>query len=159
MSVRPNIHVILGTHRRYRNCSVGVARRLGLSRPLSRRQPCMSQLAYVAKMTGGKHNFIEMARLSNDERVRGLVRRWNSTSPSDQKYISLDSLCEACGIEPAELFGAVVAGCYESGLDTSPLVLASFNYLRVVEAIIRCGLRAEGDDKRERLLRRVGLLD
>jgi hypothetical protein len=101
---------------------------------------------------------MNLARLSRDEKVGGIVSRWDGLSRSDRRYISLEDLCDACAVEPAELVGAIAAGCYEGGLDVRPLVAASFNYLLAVGALIRGGLTPEGDDKRKRLLRRIGFL-
>jgi hypothetical protein len=141
------------------NGSEGAWRRLGLIRPPTRTGQFMSPLTYIARAVGGKSAFMDVARLSVDRRVRELVRRWDGLSRHDQRYISLDALCEACGIEPAELFGAAVASCHMNGLDAGPIVASSFNYLLAVEALIRGGLRVAGESKRERLLRQVGLLN
>jgi hypothetical protein len=145
--------------RKSRNCSAGVWRRLGLNKPPSKhRQSCLSPLSYVARCVGGKAKFMNLARLSADERVQRLVSVWDGASRSDRRYLNIEGLAEACGIEPAGLFGAVVAACYEKGFDTSHLVLASYNYLNMVEAIVKGGLKTDGGGKRERLLKWVGLI-
>lgn len=139
-----------------RNNSEGVWRRLGLSRPPKHRQG-FSSLGYVARCVGGKAEFMNLARLSTDERVRGLVVIWDGASRSDQRYLSLEDLCEACGVEPADLFGAVVAACYECGVDISSLLRACCGYLASIEATITGALREGGNHKRERIMKRMRL--
>src|SRR5215204_3639572 len=115
---------MVSSDRRFRGRSVGVWRRLGLPKPQrpEHSQSFLSPLAYVSRCLGGKDEFMRLARLSTDERVRGLVSRWDSLSRSDRRYISLEDLCEASGVEAADLYGAVVAASYARGLDFSPLL-------------------------------------
>lgn len=141
-----------------RNTLEGVFRRLGLPKPSPKHSRGFSPLNYVARCVGGKSQFMELARLSPDVRVRRLVSVWDRASRSDRRYLSVEGLAEACGVEQAELFGAVVTACYENGIDTSRLLGASYSYLLIVEALIKGGLRAKGHSKRKRLLRQIGLL-
>jgi hypothetical protein len=141
-----------------RNTSEGVWRRLGLQRPSKHTQSCLTPLSYVARCVGGKAEFMRLARLSSDPLIRGLVSRWDSLSRSDKRYVSLEDLCEAFGLDAAELFGAVVAACHANGFDTARLVWLCDAHLSVVEAIIKGGLKADGNGKRERLLRIINLL-
>jgi hypothetical protein len=143
--------------RKVSNRSAGVARRLGLQRVLTPRS-FTSQLGLAARRVGGKSHFMELARLSRDERIRGLVSRWNCLSRSDRRYISLEDLCEAYGVEPAELYGAVVAACYAAGRDTTPLLKACYAFQEVVRATVRGALKERGAREREKIFKRMGLL-
>src|ERR1700750_440743 len=98
-----------------RNGSSGAWRRLGLSKPRALKTPFLSPLSLAARKVGGKAEFINLARLSTDESVTALVRLWDRLSKSDQRYIALDNLCEACGIAAGQFYGAVVAAAYANG--------------------------------------------
>src|ERR671913_1250590 len=118
-----------GRKRDGRNTSEGVWKRLGLPRPTPKHRQGFSPLGYVARCVGGKEAFMNLARLSSEPLVKGIVSRRDSLSQSDRRYVSLEDLCEACGIEPATLFGAVVSAGYTEGYDISPLLCACFGYL------------------------------
>jgi len=148
-----------GGKRDGRNNSEGVWKRLGLLRPTPKhRLSFMSPLSYVARYVGGKAEFMNLARLSTDERIRRLVSAWDGASRSDRRYLSIEGLAEACDIDPADLFGAVAAACYENGLDFSPLLRACYGYLEAVEATVRGALREGGSRERERMMKRMRLV-
>ena len=140
------------------NRSLGVARRLGLNRSLTPR-PLTSPLALAARRIGGKSRFIELARLSTDEKVQTLVRRWGSISRSDRRYVSLDDLCEACDVAPEHLLRAVAEAAYVRDWEAGVLLVgAVFDYLRVLEAAARAARTEGGSRKRERLLVQAGII-
>lgn len=135
-----------------RNGSSGAWRRLGLSKPRTFKSPFLSPLGLAARKLGGKAEFLKLARLSTDESVMALVRLWDRLSKSDQRYISLDNLCEARGIAPEQFYGAVVAAAYANGLDVSVLVVATFDYLKILEGCIEGAFKAAGSKNREKLI-------
>jgi hypothetical protein len=101
---------------------------------------------------------MRLARLSPDERVQRLVSVWDGASRSDRRYLSVGSLAAACGVEAAELFGAVVAAGYAGGYDVSTLLRACYRYQEVVRATARGALRESGSRERARIISRIGLL-
>lgn len=144
-----------GRKRDGRNNSEGVWRRLGLPKPLAKhRHGGMSLFNYVVRRVGGKAEFLKLARLSTDESVVALVRLWDRLSKSDQRYVALDNLCEACGVAPEQFYGAVVAAAYANGLDVSVLVVATFDYLKILETCIEGAFKAAGSKNREKLITR-----
>jgi hypothetical protein len=148
----PDLLAIPGLRSRQRNCSIGAARRLGLDRPLGPKRPFTSPLGLAARRVGGKSKFIDLCRLSSDGRVQALVRRWDNLSSSDRRYISMDDLAEASGLQPEELFGAVVSAAFAAGLDVEPLLTACFGYLQLIARITQEGLKPRGAGARLRVL-------
>lgn len=138
-----------------RNSSAGAWKRLGLSKPRTLNNPFLSPLSLAARKTGGKAEFMKLARLSTDDDIVALVGRWNRLSNSDQRYVSLDALCEACGIAPEQFFGAVVAAAHANGLDVSGLFVVIFDYLKILEKCIAGALKQAGSKNREKLIARI----
>lgn len=134
-----------------RNTAEGVARRLGVAR-LTPRSTIMSLLSYAAARFGGKEKFMDLAGRSTDEGARRAASLWHGLSKSDRRYVVLDDLCAAAGIEPDELIGAVVAVGFREGFDVSPLLSAPAEQLRLLEAAFERAMREEGWPERKRLL-------
>jgi hypothetical protein len=67
----------------------------------------MSLLIYAVARFGGKEKFMEVASRSEDEGARKAASLWQGLSKSDRRYIGLNDLCAAAGIQPEELVGAV----------------------------------------------------
>lgn len=140
------------------NRSVGVARRLGLRRHLIPR-PLTSPLGLAARRIGGKDRFIELARHSTDEKVQAVIRRWDSLSRSDRRYISLDDLCEACEVAPEQLLGEVVTVTYVADWQAGVLLVSAvFDYLCIVGVAARAARQEGGSRKRERILVQAGII-
>jgi len=140
------------------NTSEGTARRLGLARPAVHRSPMFGTLAYVAsRLPGGKHTFMEYARLCESERIKVLVGHWDSLSDYDQRRASLEDLCEVCGVEPHELVGAVASAGYRWNADVSTLI-AAVAHPQVTQACVERALQADGFRDREMLFKASGIL-
>jgi hypothetical protein len=138
-----------------RNGSSGAWKRLGLSKPRTLKTPFLSPLSVAARKIGGKAEFMKLARLSTDKRIGALVSLWERLSKSDQRYVSLDNLCEACGIAPEKVFGAVIAAAHASGLDASGLFVAAFDHLKILENCIEGALKEAGSNDRKKLLAQI----
>jgi hypothetical protein len=116
-----------------------------------RKLPFQGTLAYAAsRLPGGKHAFMEYARLCTEERIKALVHRWESLSPSDQRRVSLEELCVACEVDPPELVGAVAAAAFRFNSDVSTLI-AAVAHPKVVEASIDRALQPDGIHDRKML--------
>jgi hypothetical protein len=100
---------------------------------------------------------MEFARLCEDERIRALVHRWDTVSHYDQRRISLEELCQACGIPAYEFLGAVASSAFRYCYDVSSLI-AAVAHPKVVEASIKRALRAEGVEDRRMQLVHSGFL-
>ncbi len=140
------------------NTSAGTARRVGLSRPALCKLPFQGTLAYAAsRIPGGKYTFLEYARMCEENRIKALVHRWDNLSDSDRRRVSLEELCEACGVQPCELVGAVAAAAFKFNADVSTLI-AAIAHPKVVEASIDRALEAEGIDDRRMLFAHAGFI-
>jgi len=140
------------------NTSEGTARRLGLVRPAVHRLPLFGSLAYAAsRLPGGKHTFMEYARLCATERIKALVSHWDSLSDYDQRRASLEDLCEVCGVEPHELVGAVASAAFRWSADVSTLI-AAVAHPKVMEACVNRAVQANGFRDREMFFKATGLL-
>jgi hypothetical protein len=140
-----------------KNCSArsDAARRLGLDAP-----PAINPLAVRAvQVIGSKQQFIEFARPSEDEGVRGLVQRWDRLSPSDRRAVSICDLCAAASVHFSKLLGEVTAQAFDSGMNVSGL-LAAVIQPQVVKAMVKSALRLgpPGVKDRQKLLAHSGFL-
>src|SRR5882762_10372454 len=78
-------------------------------------------------LPGGLENMIELARLSEDQKVQEVARRWNALPRKDRKNTSLDELCGAAGVTPSKFLGVVVATACELGMDVRGVMAAIAN--------------------------------
>lgn len=80
------------------------------------RMPDISLAPYVGpldffaqEVAGGKEQFIEGCRFSDNPRVQSIVRLWNSSSPDT----SLEDLCTQADIKPDELVGEATKALFK----------------------------------------------
>jgi hypothetical protein len=100
------------------NTSRGAARRAGVQKTTLPRRSFTRPLSYLAsQLPGGKAAFMQYARLGAEgsEKVAEMVRRWNSLSKSDRRYINLDELAQSVGLASDELVRAVARGSCQDG--------------------------------------------
>jgi len=115
-----------------------------------------SALAYVARfLPGGKAGLVELARLSDDERVQAVVADYDSLDKCRRQNTRLEVLCEGHGIAAREFLGAVVSAAFDYSTDLSRLI-AALAQPRVVTAAVRNAVRQPGFRDREMLLQSSG---
>ena len=138
-----------------RNCSTGVAKRLKLNRPLTSKSPFMSLLTYAAYRIGGKEIFMQLAQLSDDEKILKVVERWNRLSKSDKRYVSLDDLLFDSGVRDSEFLADVSGSAYFNGYYeiAMRLVFIQKEQMRVLRRNIKRAKRGDGYKEREKIFR------
>ena len=111
----------------------------------------------VVPVAGGRGHFVEIARLSENEKVRQLVALWDSLPKREQNRCQLERLCEAVGLDPATFLGDVAATAFARGIDTSKLIVAISQPL-AFEKIAKRALEPDGHRERKMFLEAVGVL-
>jgi hypothetical protein len=107
-------------------------------------------------LPGGLENAIDLARLSQDEKVQEVASRWKALPRKDQKNASLDQLCKASGIGASKFLGAVVETAHELGIEVRYVVKAIAN-LETVPAYMERVVKRGGFKDRARVLQSSGL--
>lgn len=144
---------------KHSNRSIGVARRLGLPEGLTSKPPFMTMLSYAAYKLGGKHRFMELAKLSNNDEVKRLVYIWNKLSKSDRRYVSLDDLCKAAGVDSNVLLLKAVSvdNLLECSISMRIIDLIMSQSV-IVQTNIKKALKPNGYKERVKVLKAMGLL-
>ncbi|HLN01083.1 MAG TPA: hypothetical protein VK335_17470 [Bryobacteraceae bacterium] len=107
-------------------------------------------------LPGGLENVIDLARLSENEKVQEVARRWYALPRKDRKHASLDELCKASGVSASKFLGVVVATAHELGMDVRGVVRAIVNAQTLPAHMERVAKRG-GFKDRQRILQSVGL--
>jgi hypothetical protein len=142
-----------------RNCSAGVAKRLKLNRPLSSKTPFMSLLTYAAYRIGGKEILMQLAQLSEKEKILKIAERWNRLSKSDRRYVSLDDLLFDSGVRDVEFLADVSNSAYFNGYYeiARRLFFIQKEQMGVFRRIMKQAEREEGYKEREKIFRFLSL--
>lgn len=111
----------------------------------------------IVPVAGGRSHFVEIARHSENEKVRQLVALWDSLPRREQNRCRFEQLCEAVGLDPATFLGDVAATAFARGIDTSKLIVAISQPL-VFETVAKRALEPEGHRERKMFLEAVGVL-
>jgi hypothetical protein len=107
-------------------------------------------------LPGGLDNVIDLARLSENEKVQEVARRWNALPRRDRKNSSLDELCKAAGVTHSKFLGVVVGTAYELGIDVGDVMGAIAN-VQTMPAHMDRVVKRGGFRDRERILQSAGL--
>ena len=111
----------------------------------------------IAQVAGGRSHFVEIARHSENEKVRQLVGLWDSMAKREQNRCQLERLCEAVGLDPATFLGDVAATAFARGIDVSKLLVAISQPI-VFQKIAKRALEPDGHRERKMFLEAVGVL-
>ncbi len=138
-----------------------IANRLNTSPHGKVRLPPMARnagLSYVAmRLDGGKDALMELARLSEDERMQKAVDAWDRLSASDQVAVRLEMICEAAELSPSEFVGEIARAAYRWNMDVSTLI-AMLAQPRIVEKMTELAEHPDGHHDRKMLLQSSGFL-
>jgi hypothetical protein len=107
-------------------------------------------------LPGGVENMIFLARLSEDEKVQEVARRWNAVPRKDRKNSSLDELCKAACVDPGKFLGVVAGTAYELGIDVRDVMTAIAN-LDTMPAHMDRVVKRGGFRDRQRIFQSSGI--
>ena len=107
-------------------------------------------------LPGGLENAIDLARLSQDEKVQEVSCRWKALPRKDRKNVSLDQLCKAAGVGTSKFLGVVVETAHELGIEVRDVVKAIAN-LETMPAYMERVAKRGGFKDRARVLQSSGL--
>lgn len=114
-------------------------------------------LDLFAQRIGGKQSFIDMARWSQSQPVKALVRRWDGLSREQQESTPLGELSERFGLDPQGLVNEAVAS-FSRAQSMIAQLQCSMALPRLMQASIEAALRPEGGRERELHFMMAGLL-
>jgi hypothetical protein len=135
-----------------------IARALKVKKAMLMKMPFKGNLSFaISKIPGGKHTFLEFARMSENAEVKNLVAKWDSLKIADKQKCSIDDLCNAMGMRPLDLLKEVTGIAYEYNTDLSNFI-AAVAQPRVVEAGIKKAMKPDGVDDRRMLHQHSGFI-
>ena len=111
----------------------------------------------LAKTLGGKAKLMNIARMSSDEHVRGVIAHWDAIHVSKQPKASLDETLDACGVEPSWFVGKVAEVAHAHGVETTKLMV-SLCSPAVVSKNIEVAMTDDGFKDRELFLKGAGFV-
>lgn len=115
-------------------------------------------IAYASRfLKGGKRALMELARISEREDVKGVVKHWDDLSERKRRDAKIEEICESLEVSPSDFLAEVVKAAFECNTDIGKLV-AAVEHPRVVQAAIRNALKPKGTKDREMLMQASGLL-
>jgi hypothetical protein len=138
------------------NRSLGVAKRLGLTR-LTPKGGFMTTLGYASYKIGGKSRFMELARLSDDVDVKKIIAIWDKLSKSDKRYVSLDDLCKAAGVNEHVLLSAIIPDNPLSYIAWNIIIESMLNRPNIVQTTINKALKPNGYKYRVKFMKGCAL--
>jgi hypothetical protein len=120
----------------------------------------MSLLTYAAYRIGGKEKFMELAKLSEDEKIQKIVEKWNKLSKSDHRYVNLDDLIEGTEVTSSYLLDEVGTAAYLNGYQEIGLEIITVfqEHIRIIEESMKRANTEEGFRDRRKLARHMGLI-
>lgn len=121
--------------------------------------PFENTLAFAFRNSGGKETAINAARLLQDQDIRfkKFVYAYDIATTRDKETITLESLCAAAGLTPADFLAEIVPALWRRSVDIGKIT-AAIAHPMVVEATIAQSMSPFGTQEKKMLLESIGFL-
>jgi hypothetical protein len=108
---------------------------------------------------GGKKSFMELARQAPniDPSLASVIEEWDRLTPTAQRGVNLNQLCEIKGIDPFHFLGVVA----EAGLkfsNNASVLIAALSLPKIVQCSIKRALTPEGVEDCKMLFQHAGFI-
>jgi hypothetical protein len=104
----------------------------------------------LRSLTGGKSNFMEMARLAPqiDPALAPVIEEWDRLKPKARNNLDLDDLCKLKDIDPSHFLGVVAEAAQKFHANAS-ILIAAVNMPAVVGKSVRVAMTDKGVQDRK----------
>lgn len=105
---------------------------------------------HMKRGRGGVLGYIQLAASEGNVEAKTWMLCWSELSPYEQRTITLDDICAACGVSAVKLLKAIVGVAYEANIDVANLVAAA-THPEVVAASAKHAMKKDGIEDRKLL--------
>lgn len=112
---------------------------------------------YVNRIPGGIAAMLQIARMSDDPKVRSVADRYELLTEAEKKVVPIEQLCYEADVKQDVFFSEYSKAAFRSSMDVSKLI-AAVSHPEVVQASVDAAKTPDGKADRAMLFRHSGFL-